>query len=222
MQDLCMQVWRNCFCCDLRTRNEKKNTEGQLQCCFQVTKKLHCCAIKLVYCQQSSCGKIKWHIKLYCWIRHGLVWLRAMRTLALCECLCLLLVLPLQHSMQLLYELLVPSGVAHAHDFSGFCCCAPLNWASFICWFRTQTFDAWHMRITVWRRPVLAKDFSASWNWLTIMCDTAELFNCIWACALRARNVDAALRAVTVTSPFNFHGVQSFLATMATVHDKRH
>lgn len=110
---------------------KKKYCEGQLQCSFQVTKKLHCCAIKLVYCQHSSCRKIKWHIKLYCWIRHGLVSLRAMRTLALCACLCLLVMLSLQHSVQLLYELLVPSSIAHAHNFTGFVSVVVPHWTGY-------------------------------------------------------------------------------------------
>lgn len=54
------------------------------------------------------------------------------------------------------------------------------------------------------------------------MCDSKELFSSIRACALRVLNVANVLCAVTVTSPFNFHRAQSFLATMATVHDKWH
>lgn len=68
---------------------------------------------------------------------------------------------------------------------------------------------------------MLAKDFTSACKWLTIMCVTLK------SCSVLFERVSYVCQmlimcAVTVTSPFNFHRAQSFLATMATVHDKWH
>lgn len=67
----------------------------------------------------------------------------------------------------------------------------------------------------LWRRPVLAKGFtSANWMVEIHVCDTTEFFKCIGA------HAKCWWCTAAVPSPFNFQRAQSFLATMATVHEK--